>query len=133
MNIIDAITSKRNFGVIRCGYLPDAADLQGVASFFSLSQDSSNYRQIAKSEALKILTRVLHRDMAYESEIMPIQSAAELSTLFLKNFEEKSATFFTNIDNSTGAWNPVTQATFDAGIIAISQTESACLWIEDED
>jgi len=145
VNVVDEIKSKRTGGVVHCGYLADSWGLAAVASAFSLSPDTSKYRQIAKIEALQILTRVLHKDMAYDSEIMPEHTARELGVSFLQGFEDESAAFFTNIDYSRAgqqlnldvwcgpSWNPVTNATFDAGVIAISANRSACLWVEDED
>jgi len=116
-----------------------------VAAEFSLSPDPANYRRVTKKEAEQILTRILHKDMAYNSEVMPERSAAELSAGFLRGFDDGAASFFTNVDYSgegralgpsTWAgpdWKPVTEATFDAGVIAISGVQAACLWIEDED
>ena len=144
MSVVNEIKNKRTAGVTRCGYLAQAGPLSEVVNFFSLSADPANYRQVAKAEAIEILTRILHKDMAYDSEIMPRQIAAELSASFLQDFADDSTVFFTNIDYSREgeisqdtrigpSWNPVTNATFDAGVIAISETRSACLWVEDED
>lgn len=145
MNVVEDIKSKRNLGTVRCGYLSHPAELPLVASEFSLSPDVAKYRRVAKREAEQIVTRILHKDMAYNSEIMPERTAADLGVGFLRAFDDRTASFFTNIDYSgegralgpsTWAgpdWNPVTEATFDAGIIAISGSGAACLWIEDED
>ena len=144
MSVVDDIRSKRPAAFVHCGFLPESLTLPAVASAFSLSPEATKYHKITKAEALQVLTRVLHRDMAFDSEIMPASVAAGLSASFLQGFEDDSATFFTNIDCSkmgkvarnTWAgpdWRPVTEATFDAGVIAISGFQSACLWIEDED
>jgi hypothetical protein len=145
VNVVDDIKSKRNLGVVRCGFITHPAELASIAAEFSLSPDAGKYRRVAKGEAEQVLKRILHKDMAYNSEIMSAQSAAQLSGEFLRRFDDGTASFYTNIDYSgegralgpsTWAgpdWKPVTEATFDAGVIAISQTEAACLWIEDED
>ena len=145
MHVIEEIKAKRTAGKLHCGYLPHSTELPLVASKFLLSTDLENYRRVAKSEAEQILIRILHKDMAYDCEIMSEKSAAALSTAFLHNFEDSTASFFTNINHSEEEkksgpltwevrdWRPVTNATFDAGIIAISDSEAACLWIEDED
>lgn len=145
MNIVADIKSRRTCGLVHCGYLPQSAPFPTVASSFSLSPDVSNYHQIVKSEALQILTLILHRDMAYHEEIMPEETAAALSATFLQSFEDESATFFTNADYTRKGgifgkqgrfgptWYPVTKAAFDAGVIVLSKTQCACLWIEDED
>jgi hypothetical protein len=145
VNVVELIKTKRTSGVVHCGYLSDCDSLPAAASSFSLSPDPSNYREIAKTEALQILTRILHKDMAYNSELMPQSLAGELAGSFLHGFEDKSAQFFTNIDYSwegrklgekTWAgpdWKPATSATFDAGVIAVAGNNAACLWVEDED
>ncbi len=145
MNVVEDIKSRRKFGVVHCGYVSQEIELPRVAAEFSLSPDPANYRRVTKEEAEQILTRILHKDMAYNCEIMPKRAAAELSASFLREFDDGAASFYTNIDysgegralgSSTWAgpgWKPVTQATFDAGVIAISGVQAACLWIEDED
>lgn len=144
MSIVNDIKNKRTAGIVRCGYVAQASSLLEVVSFFSLSTDLSIYRKITKTEAIKILIRILHKDMAYDSEIMPAHAAAELCASFLQDFADESTAFFTNIDYSAEGkagnntwvgpnWKPVTTATFDAGVIAVSELQSACLWIEDED
>jgi hypothetical protein len=142
---VSVVKSKRTVGVVHCGYVSSASSLPDTASSFSLSPDISKYRKVCKAEALEILTRLLHKDMAYNSEVMPVETARELSVSFIEGFDDASATFFTNIDFSGEGkklgndcwagpnWNPVTDATFDAGIMAISPGRCGCLWIEDED
>ena len=144
VSIVDDVKRMRTDGVVHCGHIEHSASLPAVASLFSLSSDPSNYRKIAKQEAIQILTRILHKDMAYDMEIMPLEVAEGLCATFLQGFADESTVFFTNIDYSREGkrgrnvssgpnWNPVTKATFDAGVIAISKSRSACLWIEDED
>ena len=142
--MVEEIRKLREVGVVRCGYVERAATLMEVAQEFSLNDDNAHYRTINKIEAVEILTRILHEDMAYESEIMPMKSARNLAAEFLRQFQEGQSRFYTNIDfgteKQTGPnswagpqWNPVTDATFDAGVIAIGSKRAACLWVEDED
>lgn len=77
---------------------------------------------------------------------MPATLATALIAAFLHDFDDGVANFFTNIDYSGEGrklgtfdawagpdWKPVTAATFDAGVIALSNGLAACLWVEDED
>lgn len=87
---------------------------------------------------------VLHRDMAYNAEVMSDARAAELADAFLSHFGPGTRYF----SNGTwhlppvvrpgrvvcgASWDPVTPATFDTGVLAIGPERFGCLWIEDED
>jgi hypothetical protein len=144
MNPVEEIQRLRATGVVRCGYLEKSAVLMEVAQTFSLNDDNSHYRTITKIEAEEILARLLHEDLAYNSEIMSWETARNLTKEFLREFEEAQSRFYTNINFATDRqgrpdlwvgpqWNPVTDATFDAGVIAIAPERAACLWVEDED
>ncbi len=145
MKIVDDIKAERKAGVVRCGFLDLSAPAEDVATAFGLSGAPDSLRSIDKEDAVQILTQLLQEDMAYGSPLIPESRAAELAVEFLAGFDAVSARFFTNVDYSrdgekisrrcwTGlSWAPMTEATFDAGVIAISTARSACLWIEDED
>lgn len=68
---------------------------------------------------------------------MPQTLAASLAADWLA-ITGSDATYFTNgtwgqpAAQSTG-WQPISNATFDAGIIAVAPQVSAILWVEDED
>jgi hypothetical protein len=144
VSIVDQIQHLRDIGVVRCGYLERAATLMEVAQEFSLNDDNANYHTISLVKAEETMARLLHQDMAYNSEIMAMEQAWNLAVEFLRYFNHAEARFYTNIDfgtiRQTGPdswagpqWNPVTNATFDAGVIAIDPKRAACFWVEDED
>lgn len=145
MTATECIKAERVCGVVRCGVLDRAAPLEEILAAFSLSGPATQLRRIGKEEAIQIVANLLHEDLAYKAELMPQSRAAALAEGFLSPFGQPSAQFFTNLDPGrewkenlsrrwTGfAWNPMTKATFDAGVIAVSQTQSACFWVEDED
>jgi len=144
VSIVDEIQNLRDIGVVRCGYLERAATLMEVAQEFSLNDDNANYHTISLAKAEEIVARLLHQELAYNSEIMPMEQAWNLALDFLRGFDQADARFYTNVDfgtiRQTGPdswagpqWNPVTNATFDAGVIAIHPKRAACFWVEDED
>jgi len=47
-------------------------------------------------------------------------------------FHEESRELGSNVTQGPG-WNPVTEATFDTGVIVVAKRSAACLWVEDED
>lgn len=77
-----------------------------------------------------MLVRVLHQDLAYDGEIIPQPKAESLADEFLAHASGESCVLFTN--GHGNAWNPATKATFDKGVVAVGNTWSACVWVEDE-
>ena len=69
-------------------------------------------------------------------------AAAALADDFLARFEE-TAMFYTNATfpprtnpprpDWAGSWDPVTDATFDTGIVALDAKTVGLMWFEDED
>ena len=99
--------------------------------------------EISAHDAHAIATSLLHRDLAYGEEIMPLADATELATAFL-DLAPEPHTYFTNgewigaleDDGSLGTtigWDPISDATFDAGIVCVGDGMTAVLWVEDED
>ena len=85
--------------------------------------------------AREVLTRVLHADLAYNTPMMTVETADALARRFLACCGD-APVFVTNGSlalTPTGAWSPLTDATFDTGVIAVSDTRVGMLWAEDED
>jgi hypothetical protein len=127
MAVSDDILAARHYGVVRCGLSvhpsPTVAEL---AREFGLRDDPECYREIDGASARASVLRLLHRDMAYDAEIMPMDRAGQLADRFFSQFGDGSRYFTNN-------WCPVTDATFDEGILVLGQHRSGCLWVEDED
>lgn len=84
-------------------------------------------------EASAVATRVLHADLAYDVPLMTHAQARALAHRFLASFGD-GALFVTNGDLTRGGrWFPLTDATFDTGVIGISARRVGLLWVEDED
>ncbi len=92
------------------------------------------------TDAERLLTTLLHKDMAHRCESMPIDLVLATIRLFFDQFSE-TAKFFTNAEwhpdkagvLSIQTWNPITNATFDSGIVACDNHQIGMIWIEDED
>lgn len=86
--------------------------------------------------ALEAATRVLHADLAYRTPVMTLALAQRLARRFIACCGE-DAVFVTNgslaQSSKGGRWSPLTGATFDTGIVAVSLRRVSLLWVEDED
>lgn len=137
MDIASEIKAARKYGVTHCGISDRSHCLATLAAEFLLATDSGTYREIDQQEAAKLLTLILHCDLAYSAEIMPESDAVLLAQRFLNCVADDEAKYFTNgtfHDRTGGArWNPATDATFDTGVLVLSNKASGCLWVEDED
>ncbi len=117
-----------------------AADRLAVANGFAPL--GHRWRRIELDTAHRILVSLLERDLAYGATIMSAQAAGTLAGQFLALTAPPRA-FFTNgtwAGSSTpaaaaaeGSWDPITESTFDAGIIAVDDDVSVMLWVQEED
>ncbi len=86
--------------------------------------------------ALEVAIRVLHADLAYNTPVMTLDLAKGLARRFLACCGE-GAVFVTNgslaQSSKGGQWSPLTGATFDTGVVAVSSRRVSLLWVEDED
>lgn len=98
--------------------------------------------EIDTAQAHQLLVSVLHRDLAYDSEIVPHQRARELAAALLATIAA-DARWWTNGDiglitrpvrsGPSGSWHPLTTATFDTGVIGIGIDHILIAWFMDED
>ncbi|HXG11461.1 MAG TPA: hypothetical protein VNK04_17030 [Gemmataceae bacterium] len=145
MGVAEDIIAARIYGTVRCGLSSRASPtIPESAREFGLRDEAGCYKEIDEEAARRLLRLVLHRDMAYNVEIMPEVRAAELADAFLAQFGPGTR-FFSNgtwhlpaVVRPDGgvigpSWDPVTSATFDTGVLAIGPEWSGCLWVEDED
>lgn len=115
------------------------AQLQHVIGFFGLTGNAEDLLVISPEQAVKTLTSLLHKDRAYDSELMLESEAAALAKVLIHQFATPEALIYTN-----GEWrdegnaeldycNPFTTATFDAGLLIRNRKETIAIWFEDED
>jgi hypothetical protein len=105
------------------------ADPQRAPAHLSLDE-------IPPERAETLLAAVLGRDLAYRAAVMPERVAAKLVRQPVEVLEP-GARWWTNGDvadrGSFAAWNPLSEATFDSGVIGISETRTLVAWVMDED
>src|SRR5262249_2284587 len=102
------------------------------------------WEEINRDQAESILRLILHKDLAYRMPITPLEKATSLAGRFLALFS-RSARWFTNgtyhlapvrtpNGGSAGpSWNPISQATFDTGVVCIDESRIGIMWVQDED
>lgn len=131
-----ALIEARKYGEIRVSVASEmTGDLSRVLSKFGLLDDASMLIEHSRATAVSILTELLWKDMAYEGECMPRENAEASAISIISENEDAQSRFFSNGNWALReSWNPLTKATFDAGIIISGQRGTYfCIWIEDED
>lgn len=112
------------------------------AEEFMKSLIEINNSQLASS----ILTNLLHKDLAYDTEILSLEQANLLANAFISTFSNQARYFSNstwneneynkaNRDLKCGlrSWTPFTEATFDSGIIICDNDRVGIAWFADED
>lgn len=139
MDIHQKIQKARGCSVV--GVKEASVDsVEAAAERFGLSSQSGIYKKIERTEAIEVLKAVLHKDMAYGVKIMSSEKAKNLANAFISEFDDE-AVFYTNgefgkprTNPTIGlSWSPATDATFDTGVIVLSNGVIGCAWFEDED
>lgn len=100
---------------------------------------------IDSATAEAVLAGVLHRDLAYSCEVMPISAASGLAADFVRlcgvgqwstNGDLPLAHATRQVWSpgpSASHWSPLTRATFDTGVVFAGREMVAIAWVEDED
>jgi hypothetical protein len=130
-------TAGQTIAAIRA---PVASDVGSVASSFGLSAEADCYHTIDRAEAVRAVAAILHRDLAYGIELMPLETAQDLAQRFVQIFAAHESQFYTNGDwgrvtdpRAGVSWRPATDATFDGGVLVLSPELAGCVWCCDED
>ncbi len=131
-----ALIKARDCGEIRIALVTEmTGDLSRVLSKLGFAPDASMLVEQDRVTALSILTALLWKDMAYEGECMPREQAEAFSNAIIDENCDIHSRYFSNGNWALQeSWNPLTNATFDAGIIISSGGRLYfCIWFEDED
>lgn len=115
------------------------AKLQHVIGFFGFTGKEEDLLVLTPEQAITALAKLLHKDMAYGSELMPEAEAATLARELISQLADADAIIYTS-----GEWrdeeggeliycSPFTGATFDAGFLVRNKVETIAIWFEDED
>jgi hypothetical protein len=135
---IDALSliRDRRFGEMRVVFVSEmTGDLGRVLGKCGLLPDASRLSEFSKELTQKILVKLLARDMAYGSECIPIETAAVRAQELIDESSTLESRFYSNGNwSEASAWNPLTESTFDGGILmTIDQFHYLCIWFQDED
>jgi hypothetical protein len=144
MNPVADLIASRKAGHVRVSLASYHDEpLSEVPGRFGLGCEQSpdsRLRAVRRSEARSILVSLLRQDMAYRTDIMSLAEAESLVDQFLSMFSADGARFVTNLNRPgnpdrpfDGAWSPMTESTFDGGVVCIAKPVAGCIWVEDED
>ena len=116
MDICDAIKEARDCGIVHCGILnTESMSLVELTARFGLMFSPDIYQAISNVQAESVAWRILHRDLAYSSELMTESAAQSLARRFLARFDADNTQYYTNGDYYAArfncGWMPATAAT----------------------
>lgn len=124
-------------GIVR-GY--DQADLSGILQAFGLHDLPQDLKVIDSERARLVLRSLLWKDLAYHAECMAESTAIEFADRIVTEFVTPAGKIFTNSTDwegyhtaSVASFNPMTDATFNGGVIVVEPEYAVCVWVEDED
>ena len=130
------ILKARDVGEIKFVVITDYSnDMNRVLSRFGLLGDSNLLVEHDRETALAILIELLWKDMAYESPCMQESEAKKMAQEIISKYEFSDSKYFSNGNwAKRESWNPLTESTFDAGIIITGLNHTYfCIWFQDED
>jgi hypothetical protein len=153
--LLQAIRDARIYGVVYLAVHEIPAHSKWELSVFnklsipeiSAEEFMESLIEIGNSKlASSILTSLLHKDLAYDAEIIPLEQANLLANAFISTFSNK-ATYFSNLtwdkneykegnrnyELGLSSWTPFTEATFDSGVIIYENNRIGIAWFADED
>ncbi|HEY9394781.1 MAG TPA: hypothetical protein VIP58_11585 [Nocardioides sp.] len=108
-----------------------------VARLAGLEPLGRAWVEVDAARARTFLAGLLHRDLAYKSEVMPSSTADWLAGEFLGAFGRYGVRVATNSKDLPHefpfSWTPATDYTFDAGIVVVGQSSCGLYWVADED
>ncbi len=93
------------------------------------------WREIVPGDATKRIKYVLRCDLAYGVPLMEEEAAGRIAERTVDLFAVTDARFFTNVSPvlSAEAWSPISEFTFDQGVVVITCEVIAIIWAFAED
>jgi hypothetical protein len=130
-NTVVAFESATTLGPVEPAVLDQFAERVGLSGI------GDQWREVSRETAVSLVAAVLVRDLAYPSvQLMQPAEARNLAERFAGRFAA-DARFFTNTDYEPGSsscgWDPLTESTFDAGVVGVDATTIGVLVVQDED
>lgn len=146
-SLTEEVKEKRDVGIVTSAFLPRRLDLTPTESADQLVADQrfsplGLWHVIDTAAARRILLLILGRDLAYGDATMAAADAEDLADRWL-GLTTDPRVFLTNGtwgedsvysgEGSGPSWVPITESTFDAGVIAVDDQRAVILWVQDED
>lgn len=130
----------RERGAIGAEGVDDHEACDALTSALGFRTLGDRWVALSPDQGFQVAYEVLWRQLAYDHEMMEPALADELARDFLAHFDA-DARFFTNftcLDQTFAvrgehSSNPVTEATFDMGLVVVDQHRAGILWAEDSD
>lgn len=113
-----------------------SAHLDAFVSALRFKAIGAEWREITGEQARTFLRHILSQSLAYGSEVMPVEVADGFADRFLDTFSSDGR-YFTNgilykrVDAAW--WTPISDATFDTGVLCADSSTTGMLWIQEED
>lgn len=115
----------------------EATSFDDVARVAGIEPLEKRWHEVDRPTAEKFLTALLHRSLAYGTELMPASTAAWLASQFVRAPGRYGTRFATNSPDLVGespfAWTPATDYSMDAGVVALGPHGAGLYWVADED
>lgn len=115
----------------------EVSTFDDIAKLAGLEPIGRAWVEVDDARAHSFLTGLLHRDLAYKSEVMPEHRAVWLAEQFLAASGKFGSRFATNSAELPHefpfSWTPATEFTFDAGVAVIGEAGAGLFWVADED
>jgi len=135
--------SKRQTGILTIAYEPVETVEQSSGNIADSFVESLGFkplgkawRQIERANANAIIEHILFQDLAYQYPQMEEKTAAFIAENFLALFSHHSCRCYTNgsiNEQNMLGWDPISNSTFDHGIVAFDDKNIGIVWAEDED
>ncbi|WP_206999976.1 hypothetical protein [Trinickia mobilis] len=127
---------KKCIGEIKFSLVTDYSDdMSRVLSRFGLKPDKSLLVEQSRESAISILSKLIWKGQAYQTECMPRELAESTARKIISENESTTSRYFSNKDCAeSDEWSQLTESTFDSGIIVSGDDgRYFCIWFEDED
>lgn len=131
-----ALIQARQFGEVRYAVVSEATgEMARVLAKSGLRPEPDALVEHDRDSAYLILRELLWKDMAHESECMPVDQAESLAHQVLQQHTVEGSRYFSNGNwAKRESWNPLAESAFDAGLLISSPTgQYFCIWFQDED
>lgn len=136
-NVVSLMQKNRHRSWLTLVKPEEASTFDDVANAAGVELLEKRWHEVDRAGAESFLTQLLHRSLAYRVELMPEKTAAWLASEFLDAVGPHGSRFATNSADRPGhfpyGWEPATEYTMDAGVVAIGVNGSALYWVADED